>query len=480
MSRTLPLDLLNLKVSSIPDAMASPPVITRGVNLAASTINGADRYSAMIQPNSPLITWAHGRVAARANSPTNFYEPVTIGFTDSTRRANTISVRFMTDAPEFDFVIRNSLADFMVWVDGQPMSREVGVCTTAGGQEVYFKVSFGADALTYRLDSVSVNAGGSGHVRGDVITLAGGTSTTPAQVLVAEVSGGAVSQASVMTPGDYSAVPSSPVAQGTSTGAGTGAAFTPIWGQRHTTRSWRRIEIVMRNFPSFGGINVPSGCTVLPWPVSGERWVFVGDSITENSFTSTPAATWDEIAAQSLGVWENSISYGVSGSGYVVATSPRPNFLQMIPDIIALQPTRVVVALGINDSVQAPSTIQGNAATGFSQLMSALPNTLFFCLGPWMASNWTIAGLGTTVSNAIKSGFQSAVPVQRGVFCDTGVGDQLLKPDGTKAPSTPGTGNTGEYLSSDGTHPSSAGHMHLGYGVANAIVRGAQTLLSVA
>lgn len=472
-------DLIDLRVGTIPAAMASPPTITKGTSGAASTINGNSRLAAAIQPDSPKLTYAHGTMAARATSPTNFYEPNCIVFTDGSRRGNYISVRFMTDAPKFDFVIRNSLADYMVWVDGQPVSRDVGVPVISGGTETYHLVDFGADALTYQVEGGSITAGGSGHVAGDVITLTGGTATAQAKLLVATVSGGTVTQALVSLPGDYSAVPSSPVAQGSTTGAGTGFTFTPIWGQRHTTRKWRRIEIVMRNFPSFGGINVPSGCTVLPWPVSGERWVFVGDSITESTYTSTPAATWDEIAAQALGVWENSISYGVSGAGYTIATSPRPTWLQMLDGIIALQPTRIVVGFGVNDAdVSSAAAIQAAAATGYATLAAALPGCCFFCLGPLVGKNGSLAGSTLTASNAIKAGFESVIPASRGVFCDTAIGDALLVPDTYAAPSAPSTGNTSQYTSSDGLHPSSSGHIYLGYGAANAIVRGAKRIVA--
>ncbi len=80
--------------------------------------------------------------------------------------------------------------------------------------------TFASNGLT----SVAKNAGGSGYVVGEVITLAGGTFTTPAQVQVVTRSGTAVLTVMIVNPGAYS-VTSATFTQGSTTGAGTGATF---------------------------------------------------------------------------------------------------------------------------------------------------------------------------------------------------------------------------------------------------------------
>lgn len=71
----------------------------------------------------------------------------------------------------------------------------------------------------------AVAAGGGGYVVGDLLTVLGGTSTTPAQLIVSRVSGsGAVTAVSVTNAGNYSALPTSPA--GVSGGTGSGATFT--------------------------------------------------------------------------------------------------------------------------------------------------------------------------------------------------------------------------------------------------------------
>ena len=77
----------------------------------------------------------------------------------------------------------------------------------------------------------SVDSGGSGYSVGDVITLDGGTTTRPAVLEVASVSGGAVTGVTITDPGSYSSTPSDPVAQASvQPSGGTGATFNVTWG----------------------------------------------------------------------------------------------------------------------------------------------------------------------------------------------------------------------------------------------------------
>lgn len=471
-------DLHDLRVSTIPEPMASPPTITRGASSAASSINGAASTAAAIQPSSSKLTLARGTWTPKPTFPTNFVSPTTIDYGAGTTGSNYASVRFATNAPMFDFELRESLGDWILWVDGQPITRSAGRPIANVIENRYHKVDFGTDALTWQVEGVSaISAAGSGYAVGDTITMSGGTGTA-AQMFVANVGGsGNVTSALVLVPGNYSVVPSSPVSQASTSGSGTGFTFTPIWGSLNTTRRWRNIELLFRGGGFFGGINVPAGCTVMPWPVSGEKWLTYADSFGEAQFSGCPASTFDEIALQALGVWQdgNTISYGVGATGYVAkgAGNTRPNFLESVSDIVALNPTRLMVALGIND-IASVSQVQANVEAAYTALLTDLPNCIFFCLGPWSGRSFN-AGTAT-VSAAIRAGFEAVVPASRGVFIDV-VADGLIQPDGTAAPGTPGAGNTGHITSSDNVHPSSSGQVHLGYGGAHGMVRGAKAIL---
>lgn len=74
--------------------------------------------------------------------------------------------------------------------------------------------------------AVAVAGGGSGYAVGDTITLAGGTQTTRAVLTVMAVSGGAVTEVRVSNRGVYTALPSNPVSQQSTSGGGSGATFT--------------------------------------------------------------------------------------------------------------------------------------------------------------------------------------------------------------------------------------------------------------
>jgi hypothetical protein len=79
--------------------------------------------------------------------------------------------------------------------------------------------------------SSSVTAGGTGYVVNDTITLTGGTFLEAIVLTVATVSGGVITGVTITTPGKYSTLPSNPVAQGSTSGSGTGATFgIATWG----------------------------------------------------------------------------------------------------------------------------------------------------------------------------------------------------------------------------------------------------------
>jgi len=86
------------------------------------------------------------------------------------------------------------------------------------------------------LQSVSdVNAAGTGYAVNDTITLAGGVSSVAGVLRVTSVgANGIVTSAVISTAGTYTVNPSSPVAQLSSSGAGTGAKFDVTFGTGST------------------------------------------------------------------------------------------------------------------------------------------------------------------------------------------------------------------------------------------------------
>jgi hypothetical protein len=73
---------------------------------------------------------------------------------------------------------------------------------------------------------VTISAGGSGYVVGNVVQASGGTAYEAAVFRVATVSGGAVTSLTTLNAGAYSAIPGNPVASTAITGTGSGLTFS--------------------------------------------------------------------------------------------------------------------------------------------------------------------------------------------------------------------------------------------------------------
>lgn len=79
------------------------------------------------------------------------------------------------------------------------------------------------------ISNVVVSAAGLGYAVGDFISLTGGIGV-PGQLQVTSINGtGGVTGANIVMTGSYSTTPANPVAQGTTTGAGSGATFTLLY-----------------------------------------------------------------------------------------------------------------------------------------------------------------------------------------------------------------------------------------------------------
>lgn len=90
--------------------------------------------------------------------------------------------------------------------------------------------SSGAATARMALQTLAINAGGSGYAVGNTVTLSGGTSTVAAVITVTAVNTGAITAFTITTPGVYSAIVAS-FTQASTSGGGTGATFqTGTWG----------------------------------------------------------------------------------------------------------------------------------------------------------------------------------------------------------------------------------------------------------
>jgi hypothetical protein len=97
-----------------------------------------------------------------------------------------------------------------------PPSVAISAPTTAGGVQA-------TATSTVSLQTIAVNAGGSGYLVGDVLTLVGGTGTA-ATITVATLSGSAVATVNITSTGAYTVIPTNPIS--VTGGTGTSATFT--------------------------------------------------------------------------------------------------------------------------------------------------------------------------------------------------------------------------------------------------------------
>lgn len=159
--------------------------------------------------------------------------------------------------------------------------------------------------------TATVNAGGSGYVAGEVITLTGGTANRQPKLTVTTVSAGAVTGVTITDNGDYTAFPSSTntptgVAQGSSTGSGTGATFNLFIGGASQS-------VVAENI-AFGGFGNTAGSVGVIVGANGR--VSAVDS-TGGAYTGIAAfGVGVVIEANRLEVLETGIALGVNEIGY--------------------------------------------------------------------------------------------------------------------------------------------------------------------
>lgn len=124
------------------------------------------------------------------------------------------------------------------------------------GPPVRFKV---VTDMFYPVTAAAVASGGTGYVVGEIITLASGPITSPpigapVQLQVLTAPGGVIGTVAVIndvigeaTPlgGSYFAIQTNPVAQGSTTGVGTGATFNLT---QQTTQSPQRVIVTQQEF----------------------------------------------------------------------------------------------------------------------------------------------------------------------------------------------------------------------------------------
>lgn len=179
------------------------------------------------------------------------------------------------------------------------------------------------------LGTPTVALGGAGYNVGEYIILTGGTASTQVILKVASVSAGVVTSVSVVNQGAYTVVPTSPVSQGSSSGAGIGATFNAVFSTIGTGSANERFAVYMTggtNRRLYVAMSVGDG-TVETTSTT------LGPQVPDNVFSTVGVEV--DIAAQTANFYLNSTTPTYQVTGFPAATGTfgtRDSVLSQIGD----------------------------------------------------------------------------------------------------------------------------------------------------
>lgn len=211
----------------------------------------------------------------------------------------------------------------------------------------------------------------------------------------------------------------------------------------------RRIDISCFN-ARIGALYVDQTDTVSP-SLNPRKVVVAGDSFTEGVAGASAMGRGYVTRLSEISGNFNIVISGSGGTGYLATKDGRPNLVDRAQtDIVDQNPDMVIVAMGINDSLDISNAVESVVTT----IKSGLPNAIIVLVGSWTAGEATSQMILNT--SRIKSVAES-------------LGTYFIDPTGTANDDgwITGTGDDGNlqndgnadiYVSSDGTHPNDAGH----------------------
>lgn len=423
-NRTLPF--YDGKLQSLFPTMTAPPTITIGKTTTstvdASKVNGAVTVSVY----DPRIQLTHGDFT---NTETGLAKaPAYITLSDNSKTGGLAGVRFSTDAPAFEICFKETNGGrFNILVDGQFAYRNEQIRFTNSGNRRYVKVDFGTNVVSYsRPDAgISVVSGGTGYALGDIITMNGGTNNAtgvPITLVVTQISGGAITNASILNKGAYTTLPTGNLTQVSTDGAGTGFSMVAnFFARNHSTKKHRNIEILYTGGVSVFGVVTTSADIVESYKTNplSPRIIFVGDSQSAGTYFDYPGSQMGYRIAQKLGMTDNVIISAQGGTGWNKdnGTSLRWSSSQRVADLISYQGDIYVFIGSQNDTNDG--ALVTSITTTLNTLRAALPNAYFIGIG-------NVAGNSTALANSIESGFLAANGQNRTRFINNLVPNQWI------------------------------------------------------
>lgn len=393
--------------------MSSPPVVSM-LDTNSSSINGLANAAGL--PNQGKYTnmdvsGFNTSAVITGNSNNNALQGLGPANTDGSFPEATLwRARFTTIMPQFEVCFSERTGcRINAIIDGEFVGLYDGTVPPGlqSGQTRYMKFDFGNDQLSYGMASANISSGGTGYVRGEILTAQGGTFTRPAKVVVRAVSGSVVTAFTLLDPGDYSVLPSFPI--GLTGGSGTGASLaTGFTFPRHTTLKPRNVELLIEGAWLYGihYVSPPSGeAAVTPYkrnPLCPSVY-WLGDSQDAATYGVYAGGEVGYLACRRLGLADNIIIDARGGTGFNQPNGTAPAFehSNRIAAAIAANPDILVFPYSQNVGSNTQATSQAAAISFIQQLMTALPKTLFVMIGPaYGYQSWHLAAMQATYTAA--------------------------------------------------------------------------------
>jgi lysophospholipase L1-like esterase len=211
--------------------------------------------------------------------------------------------------------------------------------------------------------------------------------------------------------------------------------------------------ITLRNAYGFYGVYLPITNDFLSQRALGSRMVVLGDSFTEQSYTTGSQCAGVVSQLQTLLPQIDIWALGEGGTGYFdPGPSGRTNFVGRAGDVISAAPQYVLIYGGINDTGYATDTtatnpVYVNATNLIFSLQAGLPAAKIAVIGPqWPRTpspvgDADVFNCGILLSNACS-------------VCGIPYISPILPPWITGNVTVPDSGNADIYTqASDGTHP---------------------------
>ena len=166
--------------------------------------------------------------------------------------------------------------------------------------------------------------------------------------------------------------------------------------------------------------------------------VFVGDSFTAGVGASAPDKRWTTLVAAGHGWTEKNLGHPQSGyasygtQGVCAAKDSCPNYLAVVPQVIAAAPELVIVSGGGNDAFLDQGAVKTTVDQTIAGIRAGLPNAKIVVVNPW----WDMRPVPDTLATVAES-IKTAAAAQGATWADTGqpiVGKvDLVTSDGLQA-----------------------------------------------